>query len=56
MRYRIVAAENLEELENEVQSYLKMGWVLQAGVSIGQHRAGHLIYAQAMTYLPDESY
>jgi hypothetical protein len=50
MLYRIVSAETLELLEREVQSYLAIGWAPLGGVTVGSHRAGHLVYAQAITY------
>lgn len=51
-RYRVVTAETVELLEREVQSYLGMGWELVGGVAVAQRGAGHIVFAQAITYHP----
>lgn len=51
-RYRVVTAESAGFLEREVQSYLGMGWKLAGGVATAQRGAGHIVFAQAITYNP----
>ena len=37
MRYRIVAAQSWQDLENEVNKCLDQGWTLQGGVAATSH-------------------
>lgn len=47
--YRIVQADNVEEVEKEVFQLIKEGWTLQGGVAcIPETDRSHMRYMQAM--------
>ena len=54
--YSVISANEIKDLENEVNNLLNQGWKLTGGVSVAykhehaehKHVPGHLVYTQAL--------
>jgi hypothetical protein len=50
MKYMMVRSSVVDHFQSEVNTHIKLGWVLQGGVSVTQAADGRNEYFQAMTY------